>query len=206
MKHYLLALALLFNFACGHAKPVIHPTTVTIVERALNSVGHIKGMSEGHEYGCSAIAIAERKWLTAAHCMGEKMMLDGHPAFMIAQDVSLDLAVIVSDYVKPALHIRVAPLTRQEEVIGLGFGYSWKYPTITRHRVMILDYTPWPGDVAPGTWFSGGFIGGQSGGAVIDVSGLVVGVIQRGDAQVGYGVNSAKILAFLRSTVVVVVD
>ena len=43
----------------------------------------------------------------------------------------------------------------------------------------------------------GGFIGGMSGGPVFDINGDVVGVVQRGTEQIGYGVNTATLLEFL---------
>jgi len=169
-------------------------------------VGHITGifseMGETHTYGCTAFSIDTRKWMTAAHCVGDEMKIDGHPAMVIAQDKTLDLAVLVADYVKPALHFRAKPLHRQEEVVALGYGYSWKYPTITHHFVMILHFSP-NEDIYPGVWYSTGFIGGMSGGVVLDLNGMVVGIVQRGDSQVGYGVDVATMLAWLQSTVVI---
>lgn len=217
MKRVLLVLSFLIAaISCGNAQ-------LSPVERALQSVVHMTGtvparnvtqMNRGDastqiwlkqagdvtKYGCSAWAIDVRKFVTAAHCIGDDMKLDGHPAFVIAQDNVLDLAVIVSDYVKPGLTIRQAPLTRDESTIGLGYGFSWLFPTITHHKVMILSYTPSPEDIpTAGVWYYGPFIGGQSGGAVIDEDGLVVGVIQRGSDVVGYGIDSATLLMFLAS-------
>jgi hypothetical protein len=163
-----------------------------------------KATQEGEpdHYGCSAFSIAPRKFLTAAHCMGDNMVVDGHKAFMVAQDVNADLAIIVSDYEKPALEMRTLPLALQEETVSLGYGYSWKYPTILHHLVMITNYSPYM-EIMPGTWFSTAFIGGMSGGPVVDLHGQIVGVVQRGDYQVGYGVDSATIFKFLQSTVVI---
>ena len=218
MKSYILALGLLGATACAHPAPVVAPTPpsqAAIIERTLHSVGHLIGKIEMTTeytvdvastmsfdpaqltYGCTAFAIDARKWMTAAHCIGREMMIDDHPAFLVIQDKALDLAVVVSDYVRPALTIREEPLHPQEEVVGLGYGYSWKYPVITHHYAVLMNFSPLP-DIAPGTWFNGGFIGGQSGGVLIDRAGLVVGVIQRSDYQYGYGVNSATMLEFLR--------
>ncbi len=210
-------LALLALIAISCANSALSP-----VERALQSVVHIVGIPAGRPvvantdgvqvwwemqegeiatYGCSAFSIDVRKFVTAAHCIGESMKVDGHPAFVIAQDKQLDLALLVADYVRPALMVRNTPLQREEHTIGLGYGFSWLYPTITHHQVMILDFSPWP-EVMPGVWYSGAFIGGMSGGPVIDGDGVVVGVVQRGSDVVGYGVNAATLLAFLAAQVV----
>ena len=215
MKRQLLTaiLASLILMGCGrYPKPTLIPSipytpdNIALVEKTLLSVGHITGKTEEdgqiRSYGCTAFSIDVRKWMTAAHCVGLDMLIDGHPAMVIAASKEMDLAVLVADYVRPALHIRVKPLVRQEEVIALGYGMSWKFPTITHHFVMMLNYSPYD-DIYPGTWYSNGFIGGQSGGPIIDLTGQVVGVIQRGDSQVGYGVNAAAILAFEQSTVVI---
>ena len=217
MRRYILALLLLGFTACTHPVPaVVPPSQAAIIERTLNSVGHLIGNIEistmytvdvaatmtfdpaQRTYGCTAFAIEARKWLTAEHCVGANMMIDGHPAFLVMASPKLDLAVLVSDYVKPALTLRERPLLPQEEVVGLGYGYSWKFPVITHHYAVLMNFSPLE-DITPGTWYSNGFIGGQSGGVLIDKAGLVVGMMQRSDFQYGYGVDAKTITDFLHT-------
>lgn len=202
MKRFLPLLLLIVSFSCSHPKPVIQPTTINIIENALKSVVHVKGkdvniFGEMTEYGCSAWSYAPRKFITAAHCVGSDMKIEDHPVFAVKTDTTEDLAVLVADVVKPSLTLREAPVTRLEEVTGLGYGFSWEYPTVTFNKVLMFDYTPFPDEVYPGIWFQGGFIGGMSGGAVIDKDGMVISIVQRGNESIGYGVSAKTILDFI---------
>ncbi len=182
-------------------KPILHPYPVYI-EQALKSVGHIEGIAHTNqgdfEYGCSAFSIAPRKYLTADHCIGDDMTLDGVTAVAVQEDAKTDLAVILVDDVKPSLVIRQTSLTVLEPVTGLGYGYSWDGPTPTENKVYFLHFSPAKG-IYPGIWFSGYFILGMSGGPVIDRDGQVVAVVQRtsGDGTMCYGVDAATIQRFL---------
>ncbi len=173
----------------------------SVVETALQSVAHLTGSmtnedGEIYTYGCSASSIAVRKFLTAAHCIADQMKLDGHLAFAVKVSAKLDLAVLVSDYSRPPMTLRMRPLERMEEATGLGYGYSWQYPTVTEHKALMFKFTP-DTDIYPGTWFLHPFIGGMSGGPIIDVNGEVVGIVQRGNNGVGYGVDTETNLDFL---------
>lgn len=216
MERLLLVLVLLFSLACASHRapslalpPSVPLTEAQLLDRTLASVVHIQGEYTDEEgdishFGCSAFAIAPRKLLTAAHCVPPAdakptLWINHRRAFAEKIDREHDLAVLLIDQDVPALGFRAAPLTRFEHVRALGYGYSWDHPTVTTHMVIMLEYTPYPGEVAPGTWFMGGFIGGMSGGAVIDADGYVVGIVQRGSTQAGYGVSCETIRNFLAS-------
>lgn len=201
MKKFLLA-ALLVLFA---ASPIASESLNPFLDKNLASVVHLVGvvMSENGTpfvYGCTAFSIAPRKLMTAAHCVPSNMVslsADRVRVYPIKIDVAKDLAILLWDKELPALSFRDSPLVRYEAVTALGYGYSFAHPTVTFHQVIMLNYSPDPDEIWPGTWYMGGFIGGMSGGPVIDKDGFVVGVVQRGSAQMGYGVSVATIREFL---------
>lgn len=206
MKRFLVALLMAATMACSSVpKPVTQP--VNVVSQTIRSVGHLtgtedeQGMTVG--YGCSAFSLAKRVFLTAAHCIGDNMKLDGRTVAVVAVDKPNDLALIVSDESMPSLKVRHEPLGLDEEVLAVGYGYNMTFATVTRHRVLAVKTTPDAKEIAPGSWFANGFIGGMSGGPVVDTTGQVVGIVQRGSSQVGYGVDSDTISKFLQSTVVI---
>jgi hypothetical protein len=160
-------------------------------------------------FSCTAFAIAPRKFMTAAHCTPGKVtdfMQNEYPvtlrigfleAFVIEMDERVDLAVIMADLVRPALPFRSEPLVLGENVIGVGHGYGFRDPQFTKHTVQSLNYTPDPEELVPGTWFLNPFIGGMSGGPIVDMQGQVVGVVQASSPILAYGVSVKTILEFL---------
>lgn len=200
MKRLLATFALFL--ALVSPSSAVGPTQAEVITKALRSVGHVVGLVEDmdgikHQTGCSAVSISPRKFLTAAHCIVSDLRLDGKVAAPIAVDTERDLAVLLVDDTRPSLRIRAKALHFLEEVIGIGYGYSFLHPTVTYHHALMFHYSP-EKDVYPGTWFQGGVIGGMSGGAFIDADGEIVGTVQRGNAQIGYGVDSGTINEFLQ--------
>lgn len=154
-------------------------------------------------YICTGFSIDVRVYLTDEHCVaplkeypGSILQADGHPAFVLKEDATRDLAVIVVDLVKPALEFNPILLSRGDAVQAIGYGEGFTKPTITNHYVMILNYTL-AEDIYPGTIYLYPFIGGMSGGPVFDGDGKVVGIVQRSSDTIAYGVDVSTILTFL---------
>ncbi|HVI42769.1 MAG TPA: hypothetical protein VM577_19350, partial [Anaerovoracaceae bacterium] len=77
-----------------------------------------------------------------------------------------------------------------------GYGFGWNKLSVLKERVYIQNYHV-DDDAAVGMIVQGGYIGGMSGGPVVDQAGHVVGVVQRGNQQIGYSVGTTIIKAFL---------
>ena len=189
-------------------QPIPVPPPPDPTEKIVNSISRLggTGLYGGEQpvnWFCTAFSIAPRKYLTAAHCtlplhqlVNGGIKLDGRPAFVVAEDIANDLAIVVTDYVQPTLTIRAALLHKYDKVQAMGFGYAFTYPIRTDHVVMLLNYSPAEG-IAPGTIYLYPFAGGMSGGPVYDGNGDIVGMVQRSNETVAYGVGSDVIQQFL---------
>lgn len=205
----------IFLVSCAHLAPpksnplpppteVIQPVVEPVEVRVERSIGRITGYLEGKgSYVCTAFSIAPRKYLTAAHCTYWKqrfpqldLRVGGAIASVVAQDLDLDLAVLVVDLEKPALPISFTSMKRWQKAYGLGFGEGLRTPTFTEHRVLSLDYDL-GGGLPHGILYQSPFIGGMSGGPVFDADGVVVGMVQRASYFIGYGVDAPVIQLFL---------
>lgn len=137
--------------------------------------------------------------LTAAHCepQGEnpKFLVDGTNAYKIYVDYRKDLLVLRANSIdKPALRLAVANPQWGEEVATLGFGWALEFPMfrvshISNPRFEIESLS------GPFVVVDTSYVGGQSGGPVVNTRGEVVSIVQRGDndGTFGFGVGAETI-------------
>lgn len=206
---FVLAFSLLSPFkAIGH----FFHSPLTIADIASDSIVRITGPIEelspfgpvSTEYTCTGFQIATARILTAAHCIDKDMRIDGFLGSKILKhDELYDLALVEFHGIgRPPLTFRSAPVIRDEPLTGIGYASGFTRLTQIRSRALFIDYTPDSRRIAPGIFVSPAWIGGMSGGPVIDANGDVVGIVQMtfGDNQLGYGVGTLIISAFLLGT------
>lgn len=154
--------------------------------------------ANGRGTSCTGFMIKPKFVLTANHCLqSNSLSFDGFPGRLIKNDEYLDLALVnVSEELKPSLTLRDEEVVEGEGLTGIGYGYGWEIPLVIAEKVVIPNYAVDPGSPT-GIIVQGGYIGGMSGGPVIDKDGQVVGIIQRAVNSIGYGVGTQMIKAFL---------
>ena len=153
---------------------------------------------EGPAGSCTGFPIDSKKHyvLTAAHCdfsgPGLTPLIDKLPGRVVFKDAKKDLLVYeVERLDKPALKIALKDPEIGDEVASFGYGHALNEPLfrithISAAGVMI----PFDGIGGPFIFTDTDFVGGQSGGPVIDQTGAVVMIVQMGTQGVGIGVGA----------------
>jgi S1-C subfamily serine protease len=173
-------------------------------DRVANSLYRITGSAEVEtmfgtrriNYSCTGFQVAPKKIMTAAHCVGDDMKADGIPVKVISGDKYFDLALLEGPSDRPILQFREREVQRWEMLKSLGYGYGWNRLTVLDNKVILTRYKVVE-DGPVGIVVQGGYIGGMSGGPLVDLDGKVVGVVQRSNSQIGYSVGATIIKAFL---------
>lgn len=170
-----------------------------VVARASDSVVRLTIQTPQGDGTCSGEVLAPNRILTAKHCTEGTIQVDGKPATVLATDAHYDLALLEAETARPALVLRDAPVSRFERVVGIGYAFGLTKLTVLPVAVTIVNVIPFE-DAAPGIILQGSFIGGMSGGPVIDYAGYMVSIVQEGAQGVAHGVPVTLIRAFLLST------
>ena len=135
--------------------------------------------------------------LTAAHCDGDKLFVDHVPATVVYKDSKKDLLVVeVEDLGRPALKLAAKNPKIGDPVASYGYGLGLER-AIFRTATISDDalYIPEAGIGGPFIVTDAQFVGGQSGGPVVNLSGEVLLIVQRGGSGVGIGVGAEIIQA-----------
>ena len=154
----------------------------------------------GDSGGCSGFVIdAVRKYvMTAQHCQPLEqgvLWVDRVPAKVVSRDSKKDLLVVVVEHLDPirvALKLADKNPVRGQEVMSAGYGFSLERPFFRKASVQD-DQLMIPDNGIGGPYIStdAPFVGGQSGGPVVDISANVVSIVQRGDGgTTGLGVGA----------------
>jgi S1-C subfamily serine protease len=136
---------------------------------------------------------ARKHVLTASHCDAEKILADGTVTYKLFKDDRKDLLVLrASNLDMPALRIAKADPDRGDEVASMGYGFGLDDPLFRIAHIsnVRLDIEGLSG---PFIMTDSAFIGGQSGGPVVNLQGEVVMIVQRANASLGLGVGATTI-------------
>lgn len=152
----------------------------------------------GDQGSCTGFIIDQvRKYvLTAAHCSpGEHDILwvDRVTAKVISRDTKKDMLVVEVkdlDPLRTALKLASSNPVIGTEVLSAGYGMGLERPFFRQAHVQD-DQTMIPEGGVGGPFISldAAFVGGQSGGPVVNIAGEVVMIVQRASNTVGIGVG-----------------
>jgi S1-C subfamily serine protease len=128
---------------------------------------------------------------TAAHCDGEQLYADQTPAKVVFKDTKRDLMVIETENLdRPSLKLAAKDPRIGDSVGSYGFGYSLERPMFrVAHVSDDKTYIATDGIGGPLLVIDAAFVGGQSGGPIVNALGEVVMIVQLASDRVGLGVG-----------------
>ena len=180
------------------ATPTFAQPLATRLSRSVVMVEHKGGICTGfvvHSQKRNKDGESVDYVLTAAHCDGAELYADQMPAVIIHKDEKKDLMVLeVHDTDRPPLYVAKDNPAMGQLVMSYGYGYGLERPMLRVSHIADDDtYIPEDGIGGPLMATDAAFVGGQSGGPVVNEAGEVVMMVQRGSSVVGLGVGAEVI-------------
>lgn len=157
----------------------------TTVGAVFYNPSHIEPYRDkGGDIHCTAFSINAKKgyFMSAEHCLeAGAPYLFGMEAEKVAEFPNLDIIIMKAVQSKPALKLSKVPPKVGDKVSVLGYANGWELPTyfegvIAAQGFQFLD--GWRNPSLFWTLYDLNVIGGQSGAAIVDKDGNVVGVMQ----------------------------
>lgn len=181
---------------CVVGTPIHAADWADVIKRAEQSIVFVE---IGNAGSCTGFVIDQVRHyvLTAAHCAPgehEVLWVNNVPAKVISRDSKKDLLVVKAEDIDPLLPaLQLAPTNpvRGQEVMSCGYGMGLERPFFRQAHVQD-DATMIPEEGIGGPFISldSAFVGGQSGGPVVNHDGQVVMIVQRASNTVGIGVGA----------------
>lgn len=180
----------------------INPWTGQPQDFTATCTGFVIGNADGEDADFSTI-------LTAAHCIPSDpdgpdgvevapiLVVDTYwPGRVLKVDDVNDLALVEAQFTKAPLKLRTGVVVRGMDAYSFGYGYALNTYLFLQH-IIAAPYAEIAEDYPIGILVSPGFIGGMSGGPVVDKNGRYFSVVQASTEHVGYGPTLANLKAFL---------
>jgi len=147
---------------------------------------------------CTAFAIDDVRhfYLTAQHCQGDTMEVDGKPAGVVFVDDKLDLLVLRVPEGRHRALKSGQPVVRGTDVAAFGYAFGWTDLFVKVGVVAVPDLRIALFGHRSLTVVSFAFIEGMSGGPVVDAEGRVVSIVQasHSNGQAGQGLALPALL------------
>lgn len=167
--------------------------TIALVQPSVVKLSHTNEQYPDHVSACSGFVISHidnsSVVMTAHHCLGPDMKVNGYGASTMLDHEGLDVGILrVPGFLRPTIKPNRGRIRAGHLVAAVGYGFSLAEPLSVMGHVSHPSL-PFPNE--PGQWFvfDEPFIGGMSGGPIVDYNGRVVSVIAQTDPinDLGYG-------------------
>lgn len=186
-----LAIVLFLFFFCIPNLYAIPPSWPVVADQAQKSIVFVEISKDNLTKGsCSGFVINQMKGyvLTAGHCDGEVILVDGGRSVRVFKDERKDLMVLRSSTTRPEMRLAKQNSLRGEEIASMGFGMGLETPLfrighVSSNKLEIDDLS------GPFLMTDISQVHGMSGGPIFNQIGEVVSIVQRTSPEEGFGIG-----------------